>query len=222
MRRSNRKKRANTAKPTIVHTKRQEIEGDDGWVHIVDKPRTNKTNMKGNTQLLQGGDFEVNGISYVNRTLEEMREDFQHWKRSWEERPACKDLKEKLKDVEKVRKVGNVVVLGLGSMQSARREGRRTSSTQLAALQTIVSCLEKGPELQITFQDPQYTAVDKEFLASLGYKVLEDPQAFLEIGEGSLVYAIHCYGAVYKSVSERSRPAVLIGTDVGNFTKFDS
>ncbi|KAH7360149.1 hypothetical protein BKA65DRAFT_179782 [Rhexocercosporidium sp. MPI-PUGE-AT-0058] len=208
--------------PTIVHTKRKEIEGEDGWIHIVDKPRSNQPDAKPKKQSLLGGDFEIRGVSYINRTLVEMKEDFEHWKRSWEERPICHDLKEKLKDVEKDRKIENVVVLGLGSLQSARREGRRSSATQLAALQTIVSGLERGAEMQITFQDPQYTKNDKEFLASLGYKVAKDPEAFAEVGEGSLVYAIHCYADVYKSVAGRPRPAVLIGTDVGNFARFDA
>ncbi|CAL3972099.1 unnamed protein product [Diplocarpon coronariae] len=223
-RRSRKKKEANTntSKPTIVHTKRKEVEGNDGWIHIVDKPRSNKANAKAFTQLLQGGDFEINGVNYVHRTLAEMEEEFDHWKRSWGERPACKDLKERIRDIENARKIQNIVVLGLGSLQSARREGRRASATQLAALQTIVGSLERGAELQLTFQDPQFTDVDKEFLTSLGYKVVDDPGAFTEVGEGSLVYAIHCYGEVYKAISQRPRPAVLIGTNVENFRRFDS
>lgn len=35
-------------------------------------------------------------------------------------------------------KVDNIIVLGLGSLQSARREGRRATLTQLAALETII------------------------------------------------------------------------------------
>ncbi|KAH7395941.1 hypothetical protein BKA64DRAFT_73404 [Cadophora sp. MPI-SDFR-AT-0126] len=209
-------------KPTVVHTKRKEIEGDDGWIHIVDKPRTNQTNAKAKKQPLQGGDFELKGVSYINRTLVEMKEEFEHWKRSWEERPTCQALKDKMKGVEKDRKIENVIVLGLGSLQSARREGRRSSATQLAALQTIVDGLESNTERQIVFQDPQFTRMDKEFLTTLGYKIVEDPDAFAEVGEGSLVYAIHCYAQVYKSVAERPRPAVLIGTDVGNFARFDA
>lgn len=216
------RKKKPSAPKAILHTKRKQVEGNDGWIHIVDKPRPNKTSATAHTQLLQGGDFEVNGLSYVNRTLTEMKDEFEHFKRSWEDRPACNVLKEKAKDIERARKIENVVVLGLGSLQSARREGRRASSTQLAALQTIAGTMEMGSDVTFVFQDPQFTEVDKQFLASLGYKVADDPQAFKEIGEGSLVYAIHCYGPVYRSVSERSRPAVLIGTDVENFLRFDS
>ncbi|KAL2074074.1 hypothetical protein VTL71DRAFT_7852 [Oculimacula yallundae] len=219
---SSSKNKTPPAQPQIVHTKRKEIEGEDGWIHIVDKPRSFQPDANAKKHILQGGDFEVKGVSYVHRTLVEMKEDFEHWKRSWEERPTCEILKEKLKEVESGRKIENVVVLGLGSLQSARREGRRSSATQLAALQTIVNGLGSSSDMQVIFQDPQFTVLDKEFLASLGYKVVKDPEAFAEVGEGSLVYAIHCYADVYKSVAERPRPAVLIGTDVGNFAKFDA
>ena len=71
------------------------------------------------------------------------------------------------------------------------------------------------------FQDPQFTDLDQEFLGSLGYTVLQDPLAFGKVSHGSLVYAIHCYIEVYKSVSARPRPTMLVGTDVGNFGQFD-
>lgn len=35
------------------------------------------------------------------------------------------------------------------------------------------------------------------------------------------MYAIHCYGQVYKSVAEGARPTVMIGTDVDNFGRFN-
>jgi hypothetical protein len=45
--------------------------------------------------------------------------------------------------------------------------------------------------------------------------------AFGHIADSSLVYAIHCYADIYKSISEAPSPAILVGTDVGNFGKFD-
>jgi hypothetical protein len=51
--------------------------------------------------------------------------------------------------------------------------------------------------------------------------VVEDPEAFGRITENSLVYAIHCYADVYKSVSEGPRPAIMVGTDVEKFGKFN-
>lgn len=220
---TNRKKKTagspTTKTPLIQHTKRTEIEDTEGWTHIVDKPRTN-SKKKPNTSLLHGGDFEIDGVSYINRTLEELTTDYEYWRKQWEESAACAELKQVISEGEGRRNVDNVVVLGLGSLQSSRREGRRASATQLAALQTMLPLL--GSNLPVVLQDPQFTDLDKEFLASLGYTVVADPEAFDVVKEGSLVYAIHCYAKVYKAVSEGPRPAVLVGTDVGNFGKFDT
>ncbi|KAF8852350.1 hypothetical protein BDZ45DRAFT_558288, partial [Acephala macrosclerotiorum] len=195
-------------------TKRRQIEDTDGWTHIIDTPKTKRVAPK--TPAFHGGDFELNSVSYINRTLEEMKDEFEHFKRAWEERPACESLKGHFKDMGKV---DSVVVLGLGSLQASRREGRRASATQLAALHTMLDVLQSADEntIPVTIQDPQYTDTDKSFLESLGYKVVEDPEAFKLITTGSLVYAIHCYGPVYKSISEGRRPRVLVGTDIENF-----
>jgi hypothetical protein len=227
---TNRKKKTAGSTPTredkksiIVHTKRKEVEDDEGWTHIVDTPRARSSTLKKkvNAPLLHSGDFEINGVSYINRTLEELKADYEYWKKAWGESDACSELNTKVQDAkEGKRVVDNVVLLGLGSLQSSRREGRKASATQLAALQTIIQML--GEEIKVVAQDPQFTELDKEFLTSLGHKVVEDPEAFTQIGEGTLVYAIHCYAKVYKAVSEAPRPAVLIGTDVGNFGRFDT
>lgn len=74
--------------------------------------------------------------------------------------------------------------------------------------------------IQCIFQDPQYTETDKEFLTSLPGIVVDDPLAFGYINEDTLVYAIHCYAPVYKTITEGPRPAVMIGTDTNNFGGF--
>ncbi len=82
-------------------------------------------------------------------------------------------------------------------------------------------CLGWEEKQPCIFQDPQFTGLDKDFLTSLGYTVVEDPLAFGHVTENSLVYAIHCYAEVYKSIAEGPRPALMIGTDAENFAKFN-
>lgn len=138
---TNRKKNLQNSrpKPRIVHTKRQQIEDSDGWTHVIDAPRCS-TPSKGK-EWLHAGDFERNGASYINRTLAEVHKDFEHHAQQWEQNEACEGLKKVLEEIKGKIKVNNVVVLGLGSLQSARREGRRTSFTQLAALRTMVKTM---------------------------------------------------------------------------------
>jgi hypothetical protein len=209
-------------KRNVVHTKRKEVVDEEGWTHVVDAPR--RTNIPDTSQqVLHGGDFVRDGVSYITRTLEELKTEFEYWKKQWEASSACEELKQVLAGEGKGRQrtIGDVVFLGMGSLQNSRREGRRASATQLAALQTIIGAFGKDT-MPVVLQGPQFTELDKEFLCSLGYIVVEDPEAFKSIKEDSLVYAIHCYVDVYKAVSEGTRPAVLIGTDIGNFGRFGS
>ncbi|PMD14308.1 hypothetical protein NA56DRAFT_711127 [Hyaloscypha hepaticicola] len=215
----------NYKKPTVIHTKRREIVDDEGWTHVIDAPnRKAKAETLKATPLLHGGDFIVNGVSYITRTLEAVKQEFEHWKKQWKACPACVELKSLLVEgAEKGerRKIRDVVFLGMGSLQNSRREGRRASATQLAALQMIIDVLDtKG--MEVVLQDPQFTELDKEFLGGMGYRVVDDPDAFRSITEDSLVYAIHCYVNVYKAISEGPKPALLIGTDIENFGRFGS
>jgi hypothetical protein len=66
----------------------------------------------------------------------------------------------------------------------------------------------------IISQDPHYTDLDKTFLKSKGHTITEDPDAFLQIKEKTLVYGIHCYPNIYQTVGEGVLPAILIGNDL--------
>lgn len=142
---TNRKKNPHYTKPKprIVHTKRQEVEDSEGWTHVIDAPRRS-TPAKGK-DWLHAGDFEKNGASYINRKLEDLRKDFEHYTQQWQTNEACTALTKILGEAEGRKKVSNVVVLGLGSLQSARREGRRASYTQLAAVRTMMEILGMSP-----------------------------------------------------------------------------
>ena len=150
---TNRKKKSSSGaagekkpQPKLVHTKRQQIEDEDGWTHVIDTPR--KSQLKIRDGPLHAGDFERGGVAYVERTVEEMSADLEYYTKQWEGNEGCAELIAKLKveeekEGERRARVGDVVCLGLGSLQSARREGRRSSFTQLAALRSIIGILGK-------------------------------------------------------------------------------
>jgi len=71
-------------------------------------------------------------------------------------------------------------------------------------------------KLQCVFQDPAFTDLDKEFLKSLEYIVVDDPLAFGHITASTLVYGIHCYNEVFKSVSAVAKPAMMIRNTLDN------
>ena len=52
--------------------------------------------------------------------------------------------------------------------------------------------------------------MDKEFLTSLGYNVVDPPFAWDKVTRESLVYGIHCYNDVIRTVLDDMRPAMMI------------
>lgn len=73
-------------------------------------------------------------------------------------------------------------------------------------------------DIPVIAQDPAFSPLDKEFLHSIGFEVLQSPEGFDAINTNSLVYAIHCYPIVYDHVGKKGPPAVLIGNDLIRLT----
>ena len=59
--------------------------------------------------------------------------------------------------------------------------------------------------------------MDKSFLTSLGYTVLEDPEAFSRIDEKTFVFAPHLEVAQAATSLEERNPAVYVGNDLNNY-----
>jgi hypothetical protein len=141
------KKNVDTQKKVIVHTKRKEVLDEEGWTHVIDKPQLKVTSStlerKGNPELWSiAADFKIGDCYYVDRTLEEYEVDNDRARKTWGKSEACRQLKVLLEGkTGEEREIENVVVLGLGSLQNARGEGRKGSWLQLVALRDLVEGL---------------------------------------------------------------------------------
>ena len=193
----------------MTQIKRAVVVDDDGWGHVVGGKTRKATSKK--TWGPTIGDFTIGEYKYAKKALKEVTVEYEKCKKAWDESEACNDLKEWLKRLE-VR-VENVVVLGMGSFQHAESKHARSAMTQLAGLETLLEAL--GIEgVQIIQQDPAFTELDRQFLALRKQKVVADPDAFSEVKESTLVYAIHCYPDVYEKTRAAAIPAVMIGNNL--------
>lgn len=142
---TNRKKKSSAAGngngDTVVQTKRKQVEDTEGWTHVVGGGK----NTGGGGARSYEGDFMRGGVAYIERSVEEMKGEMEAYRKQWESSDAAKELKEILQGRNEGG-VKSIVCLGLGSLQSAIREGRRSSFTQLAAVMMI---LEELGELVI-------------------------------------------------------------------------
>jgi hypothetical protein len=131
--------------PKAGFIKRQIVEDDDGWTHVIGERKVkDKSLAKGpNALALYKGDFSIDGVEYVDKTLEEIAVDYELYKKQWDQSDACAELKSGLAEHVGRREIDNVVCLGLGSFQSLSGQFTRHSHLQLAALAKIMDILSK-------------------------------------------------------------------------------
>ncbi|KAK4149175.1 hypothetical protein C8A00DRAFT_19105 [Chaetomidium leptoderma] len=63
-------------------------------------------------------------------------------------------------------------------------------------------------------QDPIYTPVDERVLSEAGFTVVDDPKAFLEVDEASVIIAINPDISVRQIIADLARPAIMIWNKV--------
>ena len=112
------------------------------------------------------------------------------------------------------------ICLGLGnfnivpSKKEAAQSGGHPSTSlhQLAVLIVMLEILVEGHSIQeVYFQDPAFTKVEKRFLQSLGYTVLEDPAAFEQMSASTFLFAPFVAYNVASSALAVSFPALYMG-----------
>ena len=137
-------------------TKRILVDDEEGWTHVIDTPQSGRRNRGGDTSSKEGkvihaGDWEGDGVAYINMTLDDMKREYAYWEKNWVEGDGYEALRDMLLAGEEAEKelkarkqrapIDNAVCLGLGSLQRASREGSRNSFLQLAALVSILRWL---------------------------------------------------------------------------------
>ena len=207
-----------STKPAYI--KRQQVEDEDGWTHIVDAKRTPRKIEAEDfaAKRFWDGDAVSGSAAVINMTFDEIHVEHQRAKQKWLASKACADLKDLLAPFKDIASVEGIVCFGLGTLQDWRLQARRTSHIQLAALRTIADALGLS-KAECYAQEPRATALDNEFLKSQGLQTLEDPEAFGKIDTKSLVFAVHCYPQLYRAILNQPHPVILIANDLSAYTE---
>lgn len=177
-----------------------------------------------------------------------MTDEFHHYQNLWLKSDAYTSLRSTILSLKRSQSnhvpIDNIVCLALGSPQNTLEVCRAASLTQLAVLMTIIEDLggtylfpnASTPPLKnraltstdldpfttpgkFIAQDPLFTPLDAEFLTSLGFLVLPDPEGFLAITPTTLVFSIAGYLAMDWVISQGPWPAALICGDVEAFMR---
>jgi hypothetical protein len=135
--------------------------------------------------------------------------------RDWEGSEAWKDIKFTLSSLNLNSRIAKVIGMACGAFTpTLESQGRRRSAVQHAFLLTLKELLQESnlgtAEVACYAQDPGYSQTDRLVLEKSDIKVLEDPEAFLEMDDASLVFSCAPNICVKEIVADIARPLVLI------------
>lgn len=148
----------------------------------------------------------------IYKPLEEVRRSFEHGVRIWQTSKVCKHVETTLRTIQPNGSVSRIVAFGNGKVSI---EDSQRSTLQHALILTISDVLQSlqagsGIKIRCFAQDPAYTKTDKQVLQEAGITVLEDPRAFLEVSDESMVLSFAPDIPVRQIVTDLARPAIII------------
>ena len=122
--------------------------------------------------------------------------------------------------------ISNCICLGLGSMAEIFRNSNPTNVSdaknfdlspiaQLVAFEFWIQMLKKHHHIEhVYFQDPQFNDVDRAFLSSLGYEVVDSPASKDLITAETFLYTPRTNLDVVYQTMKSAFPALYIGNDI--------
>lgn len=154
----------------------------------------------------------------VSQSQEAVAEFFEKARRTWGESDNYKKLLAFLDSSAAVHEINKVVAVSLGSLVVPRHpNAREASPLQHAFLLTLREWLiQRSAGSPCYTQDPIYTEIDHAILAEHGVEIIEDPRAWLEIDDQSIVVSISSNVPSREMVADLARPAVIIWNRVTN------
>ncbi|KAI5861222.1 hypothetical protein GGS23DRAFT_577629 [Durotheca rogersii] len=144
--------------------------------------------------------------------LEAVQATLQRKRTEWESSSACQQLLSTLRSaaIPDVRRIVAFACFNMSDCEMAERSA--CQHALLLILRKFFAERQRIAEEDIVCfaQDPLYEDVDKKVLAGAGISVVENPRAFLEVDDASLVLSISPETPVRQIVADIAQPAVMI------------
>ena len=138
----------------------------------------------------------------------------------WESSEQCKQLRSVIARANWHQGITKIVAFACGRFSSVTPNSRYSranarSGAQHALIFTLHDTLSNmwngdPKKIKCYAQDPAYTATDKSLLEQAGVTILNDPEAFLEVDESTVVLSVSPNVCVRQIVADIARPAIII------------
>ncbi|KAJ6037058.1 hypothetical protein N7540_001337 [Penicillium herquei] len=149
---------------------------------------------------------------------------FQKDLEAWNKTEMCANVKRILDSAAQHLEIKKLVAVSLDSVSRHRdwemewkQEGRSGYQHGLAlTLRDWVKEKNSGVDVPCFAQDPAYLDPDKEILPQYGFQIIDDPEAWLEMDDFSVVISISSNVPSKVIIADISRPAVVICDRIDN------
>lgn len=156
----------------------------------------------------------------IQKLQEQHHKSTQKWENSEPWRISAAALRDVLKENANL-KITSCVALGLGSFSGGleRSWGPLADAPmmQLVAFASWIKIFREHFQSspKVYFQDPEFNGLDREFLTSLGYAVIDSPASNDILNEESFLFAPRCIFDVLWASLDHVFPALCLGVDIG-------
>ncbi|ROV88413.1 hypothetical protein VSDG_09223 [Cytospora chrysosperma] len=204
-------------------------EDSSQWTRIVRKGKKNNKKVSRQDETLRlplGGpveNFRPNGTPLLS--VDDIKANHAKVASKWHESECRTKLCHVIKtNAMSHTKITRAVCLGLGAFdpEDGSWVSQRRSHIQLAAFLAIVEILEEmtGLTIECFYQEPRFAQPDKDFVESLGGKVIDSPGAYDMTDESTLVFGVHLYRDIWAAALKKSLPAIFVGTGWGVWEEY--
>ncbi len=133
--------------------------------------------------------------------------------------PWAAQLRSALASVPIPAGINKIIALGCSTITWADDDPTNPSIARhlLALIVHDILVTSYGPgsyEIKCYAQDPIYTPVDEQVLGRAGFVVVDDPRAFLEVDEASVVIALAADIPARQIIADLARPAIILWDNV--------
>ncbi|KAJ5745905.1 hypothetical protein N7520_011087 [Penicillium odoratum] len=155
--------------------------------------------------------------------LEEATSDFEKHRQAWNETEMCKNVTRILDSSTTHLNITKIVAVSLGCLSWRRTDDKDDDSNRSAYQHALILTLrdwlkakKNADKIPCYVQDPVYTDIDRALLAEHEVEVLNDPMAWLEINDFSIVVSIASNVPTKEIITDIASPAVIIWNEVGD------
>lgn len=139
--------------------------------------------------------------------------------KDWKAGEACQSLRRALESTTIPGPITKIIAFANSGISNRNEAWRSRSIMQHALMLTLRDFIKSfvfGVEVKCFAQDPVYGEADRVVLQEVGITVLDDPRAFLEVDDQSVVISFAPNIPVRQIVADLARPAILIWNTVND------